>query len=58
MILGAPIAVNLRVHWALECTKAGFASMQFAFADCGGRFIESGVAGAGKLVSQSRVHEA
>jgi hypothetical protein len=54
----APIDVSHGVHWAVECTRASFASMLFAVADCGGRFIESGVAGAGELVSQSPAHEA
>ena len=53
-----PFDVTHRVHWAVECTRASFASMQFAVAHGGGRFIGKEAAGAGKLVSHSRAHEA
>jgi hypothetical protein len=52
----ALIDLSCQVHYAVECTGASFASTRSAVAECGG-FIESGVAGAGELVNQSRVHE-
>ena len=54
----ARVEINQRVHWAIQCTRASFASVHRVVWDSDVRFIGSDVARAGKLVNKSDTYGA